>query len=101
MVQLRLLGRDPARTRRAAETLGAVCRAAQAQTEGLARAVEIMGPIEAAVARIAGSYRWQVLLKSPSAARLHRLMERVLAERRRLEGPHVRLIIDFDPVFLM
>ncbi len=102
MVQLRVAGRDPQRTRTFAEEFGAECRALQAADPGLAESIRIMGPAEAALSRIAGYYRWQILLKSPRSGTLRRFVLRLRADcPRRFASRHVRVVIDVDPQFLM
>ncbi|MCU0561353.1 MAG: primosomal protein N' [Desulfobacterales bacterium] len=102
LVQLRIAGRDPQRTRAFAAEFGAECRALQASDPGLADAIRIMGPVEAALPRIAGHYRWQVLLKSPRSAMLRRFLVRLRADLpRRFSHRGVSVVVDVDPQFLM
>mgnify|MGYP001053339603 CR=1 FL=1 len=102
MVQLRIAGRDPQRTRRFAEEFGAECRLLQAADPDSAEAIRIMGPAEAAVPRIAGHYRWQILLNSSRSGTLRRFVLRLRADRpRRFADRHVRVVVDVDPQFLM
>jgi primosomal protein N' (replication factor Y) len=102
LVQLRIAGRDPQRTRTFAEALGAECRALQAADPGLAESIQIMGPAEAAVSRIAGHYRWQILLKSPRPGALRRFVLRLRGNTpSRFNNRHVRVVVDVDPQFLM
>ncbi len=101
-VQLRISGKAREKVREQAEDLGAHCRRLGADRTGDGRAVEVMGPIESPMTRIAGRYRRQILLKSSSAAALHRL-----ARALRFECPQVfsqrdvRVAVDVDPVFMM
>jgi len=77
--------------------------------------VDVMGPVPAPLLRIRGSYRWQILLKSSSAAALNRLA-RIAGKGRfkqGVRGPRssgqggrssnagVRLDIDIDPVSML
>jgi primosomal protein N' (replication factor Y) len=62
----------------------------------------VLGPIEAEVPRIAGKYRWQILLKAPGAGMLQRFSRRLLAEQNALFGRSgVAVALDVDPFFLM
>jgi primosomal protein N' (replication factor Y) len=102
MIQLRISGRDPQRTRQSAERVGECCRLLKAADAENFSALEILGPAEAALARIAGHFRWQVLLKSPNGGALHRFMDRLIAEHPQVfAGRSVRVLIDVDPFFLM
>jgi primosomal protein N' len=52
--------------------------------------------------RIAGRYRWQILVKSGSTAALHRLVRGLQSECAQLfSGRDVRVAVDVDPVFMM
>jgi primosomal protein N' (replication factor Y) len=102
LIQLRISGRDAQITREQAEALGAQCRALQAGDPAFAESIQILGPIEAALARIAGHFRWQILIKSLQAAVLHRFADRLLAgHSSALTGRQVRTVIDVDPLSLM
>jgi len=102
MIQLRISGRDPQRTRQTAERLGGCCRALQAAEPENFAALDILGPAEAALARIAGNFRWQVLLKSLNGGALHRFMDRLIAEHPQVFAARSeRVVIDVDPFFMM
>jgi primosomal protein N' (replication factor Y) len=102
MIQLRISGRNPQLTRQSAERVGECCRLLKVADAESFSALEILGPAEAVLARIAGHFRWQVLLKSPNGGALHRFMDRLIAERPQVfAGRSVRVLIDVDPFFLM
>lgn len=102
MVQLRIAGRDPQRTRTFAVEFGAECRALQTSDPILADSIRIMGPVEAALPRIAGHYRWQILLKSPHSAPLRRFVVRLRNDvPRRFSNRDVRVVVDVDPQVFM
>jgi primosomal protein N' (replication factor Y) len=64
--------------------------------------VEVMGPIEAPIARIAGQFRWQIIVKSADTGRLHRFVRQLTGGAGSAFGKrHVRVIVDVDPFFLM
>lgn len=101
MVQVRITGRDQkgviAHARRLGETGSALQQADPAYGE-----LVLLGPIEAALARIADHHRWQLLIKGPRVAALHRFVHQLLF------GPDaptpksgIRVAVDVDPVFLM
>jgi primosomal protein N' (replication factor Y) len=61
-----------------------------------------MGPVEAALPRIAGKYRWQILLKAQKVKTLHHFARRLMADNPTLfnrRGIHVA--VDVDPYFMM
>jgi primosomal protein N' (replication factor Y) len=102
LIQLRISAQDPRQAKAGAEGLGRQCRALQAADAGFARAITVLGPAAAALARIAGLHRWQILLKSPDTGPLHRFVERLLAEHpESFNNRQVRVVVDVDPLFLM
>ncbi len=102
MVQLRLSGRDERVARAQADALGAQCRSLQAADPDWAASLQLLGPIEAPLTRIAGHYRWQILVKSLHVAALHRFMDRLLAVYPQgASRSRVKLVIDVDPLYLM
>lgn len=101
-VQFRISGKIPERVRRQARTLGEVCRQILSSRREYGEAVEVLGPIESPMTRVAGRYRWQILVKSRSAGVLHRLVRDLRDEQAQLfAGRDVRIAVDVDPLFLM
>jgi primosomal protein N' (replication factor Y) len=101
MVQIRISGRDKGLVKDHARRLGDYSRRWQQSTPAYA-ALDILGPIEAPLARIANQYRWQLLLKHDKVKVLHRFVRELLF------GPHspsrksdVSIAVDVDPLFLM
>ena len=64
--------------------------------------VEIMGPVQAPIARIQSTYRWQVLLKSDSHSRLNAALRRAATQfGPNKRGSGVRMAINVDPVSML
>ncbi len=107
MIQLKISGRDLEKTRGFAETVGNLCRRLQQRKTSrdgstAENAVEVLGPIEAPLSRIAGQYRWQVLLKSANADQLHRFARNLIFDSgTALANRQVSLAVDVDPFFMM
>lgn len=102
IIQLKIAGRDKRQTEILARSLGQVCRRLRQPDDVLRKSVEVMGPIEAALARIAGKYRWQILLKGQRAGTLHRFVRRVMTESPVLFNQRgVNVAVDVDPFFMM
>jgi primosomal protein N' (replication factor Y) len=101
-IQLRISGKGREKVRAQAEVLGEHCQRLSAGKPGHDRAVEVMGPIESPMSRIAGRYRRQILVKSGSTAALHRLIRALQGEGAQLFSRRdVRIAVDVDPVFMM
>ncbi len=101
MIQLKFSGTDPKKVAAAARTAAGVITAllGSGEAQGLNR--QMMGPIEAAIPRISGRYRWQLLLKDPSADRINGLVRAMMADPKVASLKDVRISVDVDPYFLM
>lgn len=65
--------------------------ALRARSDGL----EVLGPVQAPIARIQGHYRWQVIAKSDSTRHLN-AAARAALDHHRFRG--IRLSVDVDPI---
>ena len=102
MIQLKISGKDPALTQNYALKLGDRCRTLKTSNPSFYGTVEIMGPIESSLTKIARRYRWQILLKGRRAKALHQFVSQLLAENPTVfHHRRVRVVIDVDPVSLM
>jgi primosomal protein N' (replication factor Y) len=101
LAQLRISDRERDRARDAAEALAGRCRALAAASSA-AGAIGVLGPIEAALSRVAGMYRWQVLLKSPTTGALQRMLAALMSDcAGTFAAASPRVILDVDPLFFM
>jgi primosomal protein N' (replication factor Y) len=102
MIQLKISGRDSALTQKHAQQLGDRCRSLKTSNSSLYGTVEIMGPIESSLTKVARRYRWQILLKGRHAKALHQFAGQLLVENpNAFHHSRVRVVIDVDPVSLM
>ena len=102
LIQIRISGKDPAKTRNAAERLGDLCRSLLAADPSNRSAVAVMGPIEGAPHRVAERFRWQMLLKGTSATSLHRFVGGLHSRDPALFARGaVRVTVDVDPVNML
>jgi primosomal protein N' (replication factor Y) len=82
--------------------LGDRCRTLKGSDSSLYATVEIMGPIESSLTKVARRYRWQILLKGTRARALHQFAAQLLAENSTMfHNSRVRVAIDVDPVSLL
>ncbi len=101
IIQLAISGVDPEATREVAHALGEVCRDLQRQDDVYGKWVELLGPVEASIQKIAGRYRWQMLLKGRRIGPIRRFVRAVSAVAPALfRHPKVRVVIDVDPFFM-
>ncbi len=102
MIAIRISGKTLPRTARYAEALGARCREMLAARGPFQATVQVMGPIEAPLSRIANRHRWQILVKSPETVMLHRFVNALVFAHRATPTPaEVRVNVDVDPFLLM
>ncbi|ABW65835.1 replication restart helicase PriA [Desulfosudis oleivorans] len=102
MVHLHISATDPAKAKARAREAGDCCTALKNSAPAVFGAVEVLGPVEAPIHKLASRYRWQILLKSRSAAAVKSFAARLLAQDgQRLRKGGVRLVVDVDPFFMM
>ena len=95
---LRLKGNSRTKTSDAAYSLARDIRGMLSRWPKRGKDLQVLGPVEAAVSRIKGKYRWQILIKSRSAALLqHLLADMEIRSRSFLKSVGVRLVLDIDP----
>jgi primosomal protein N' (replication factor Y) len=101
MIQLRISGRDAKVTAAYARRLGQYCKH-RCQNHRQYLQLEILGPIEAPLARIANQYRWQLLLKGLQYKIMQNLVRDLLFDDRAPRKKRdVSVAIDVDPLYLM
>jgi len=102
LAQLRISGRDQRKTAETAGRLGDRGRGLLQEDGGFAKSIELLGPIEAPLAKIASRHRWQILLKGRDSATLHRFVSRLAVdEHGRIVAAGVRVVVDIDPFFML
>ena len=95
----RIVTRDEQHERAWAHAEGLAGELDRAAGEQRLGGVRVMGPMDCAVARIAGQHRVAVEVVAPSAGVLHRLLASVRAARLLKSDAHTA--VDVDPVSLM
>lgn len=102
MVLLKLSGRDREEVARQAHAVADLSLDLKGRHESLARYVDVLGPIEAPLPKIANRYRWQILLKGLRVGPLHRFVRKLMIENQSLLNKgSVRVTVDVDPFFMM
>ncbi|MGB5986894.1 MAG: primosomal protein N', partial [Desulfobacterales bacterium] len=100
LIHLKISGRHARRTAERAGKIGRLCQKIKAE-RGEMENVEILGPIEAGIARIANRHRWQILLKASAVASLHRFAREVLFGHPIVSADReVRVTADVDPYLM-
>jgi primosomal protein N' (replication factor Y) len=102
MIQLKISGMDPQLTHDHATRLGNLCLALKTTNVSVYDSVDVLGPIESALARIARRYRWQILLKGTRVKYLHQFVGRLMTDHPTVfNNRRVRVVVDVDPVSLL
>jgi len=99
MIQLKISGMGKDKTSEFAREIGEICRRLQSRDPDFSAYIIIMGPVEAAVSKLAKHYRWQILLKGLKAGILHRFIHRLKNEHPQMfHNRNVRIVADVDPL---
>lgn len=97
LAQIKISGKNKDRTAARAQELGGLCRRTKAGEE-FEKTIDVLGPIEAPLLKIAGRYRWQILLKAAGVQPLHLFIKRLMAENPTVfNGSQPRVAVDVDP----
>ena len=102
LAQLGFTGRDSRSTAQRAQAVGRHCRRIQETHPSLGDTVQIWGPVESPLTRIAGQYRWQILLKGQRGRGLHQLIDCLQQEQAPLFSRRdVKISINVDPYYML
>ena len=63
--------------------------------------MRILGPAAAALERLKGEYRFQILIKTTDRSELHRVLEKTVDVLRQKRAPLRKISIDIDPISLL
>lgn len=95
---IRLLGNSKSKTENIANNIGMKIRNTQKKQPKGKNAVEILGPVEAPIAKLKGKYRQQILIKARTSNYLNHLVKDIeIFSGKILSSSGVKMIIDVDP----
>jgi primosomal protein N' (replication factor Y) len=99
LAAVRFDSRDPQAVERFGHAFAALLRPHAREAEG----VTLLGPAPAVLAKLNNRYRWHLLIKAPTAKRLHDVIGHGLSALKQSAMPRggVRLAIDVDPLNLL
>jgi primosomal protein N' (replication factor Y) len=102
MVQLKISGKDKKKTQQHAHIVGDLCLFLKQSNKSFFKPVEVLGPIEAPLPKIAKQYRWQIILKGVTVRPLHKFLHTLwFKNRKQISNRHVKVVVDVDPLFMM
>jgi primosomal protein N' (replication factor Y) len=102
LIQIRIVSQNEKQAASHAHRLAEICQRLKRDDPDLAEKIEVLGPIEAPLFRLAKYYRFQMILKCGQAGLLHQFTERLRLETLQ-EKKHnsVKVHLDVDPYFMM
>jgi primosomal protein N' (replication factor Y) len=101
LIQVRVQGKNKTLTADYAMQFGNLSRSLQLSHPDFA-GIDLLGPIEAPLSRIANQYRWQLLIKSMQVKPLHVFIRKLLyGDKSLARKQDISVAIDVDPLFLM
>ena len=102
MVQLKISGKNKEKTRQHALAIGELCHDLLRKDAAFLKYVQVLGPIEAEIPRVAKHFRWQILLKGLKVGPLHRFLKQILFKNRgKISSRNIKVVADVDPFFMM
>jgi primosomal protein N' (replication factor Y) (superfamily II helicase) len=96
---VRLQGAELDRVERAADDTRARVLKLQ-NAHGEYKSIEVLGPCEAALAKVRGKHRYQLLLKAPSTKTMNIFLQHLTRDLEWLPAG-VKLTVDVDPLQLL
>lgn len=102
IAQIRIWSHDEEAAGRHAELAGERCVFLQAEKDEFRNNIIILGPVEASLYRMAGNFRWQILVKATTPSILNAFMRAVSADPVTGKAHSgVKISFDIDPYFMM
>lgn len=101
MVQIRISGMEKAAVEACALSLATRCKMLESR-DRYRQCIDVLGPIEAPLSRVARQYRWQILVKSPQVSPLHAFVRQLVFDN--ADSPpyrKVKISVDVDPFAMM
>jgi primosomal protein N' (replication factor Y) (superfamily II helicase) len=101
IIQLKISGTNALKVENHALLLGNLLKAMLDNDEKIKNSVQILGPIEAGIPKIAKRFRWQILIKGININTLNRLVKNLLSQKQVKAEKNVSTNIDVDPYSMM
>jgi primosomal protein N' (replication factor Y) len=102
IVQLNISGRDKNKTKTHALLAGERCKAIFQRERRFQKDIEILGPAEAPFSKIAGYFRWHILLKGKNTGTLHSFVHALMFDNNNIiQNQEVKVVVDVDPLFML
>ena len=100
LANLLVQGENREKTRRAAEQLAGLLIDYRDQCSS-ERRMRVLGPASAALERLKGEYRFQILIKTTNRQELHDVLARTLNDLSQKRAGLKKILVDIDPITLL
>jgi primosomal protein N' (replication factor Y) len=98
LIQIKISGRDKEKVETRGMELGALCKRLKSEETAFHKTIDVLGPIEAPLPKIADRYRWQILLKGAGVQPLHQFIRSLMAAHPTIfNGRQPSVVLDVDP----
>jgi primosomal protein N' (replication factor Y) len=101
IIQLKISGINALKVKNHSLMLGKMLKTMLEQSDKLKNSVQILGPIEAGIPKIATRFRWQILIKGVNIAILNKLVKNLISQKQVKSEKHVNTTIDVDPYSML
>jgi primosomal protein N' (replication factor Y) len=101
MIQIRISGRDPGKTQAFVHAMAGRVKAIWKGERFFRENLEILGPIEAPLAKIARRYRWQLLVKGPKSTLVRGFVHKLTHDSTVTGNRTIRVTVDVDPISML
>jgi primosomal protein N' (replication factor Y) len=98
LLQIKISGKDKEKTGARARELGEYCSHLRTENPDYNKSIDVLGPIEAPLPRIADRHRWQILIKGAGVQPIHQFIHTIMKNHPvAFSGSHPSVILDVDP----
>ncbi|MCF8045382.1 MAG: hypothetical protein K9J83_05940, partial [Desulfarculaceae bacterium] len=101
IIQLKISGKDKKKVEETAQTAGDFLQSKIQNDAEIRDSIQLLGPVEAGIPKIAARFRWQILLKGANASRLNRLVRDLIEDREIKRNKGVSIAVDVDPYHML
>ena len=101
IIQLKISGKDKKKVQETAQTAGDFLQSKIQNDAEKRGSIQLLGPVEAGIPKIASRFRWQILLKGASASRLNRLVRDLVDNREIRRNKGISIGVDVDPYHML
>ena len=101
IIQLKISGKDKKKVEETAEAAGEFLNSKIRRDLQIKESIQVLGPVEAGIPKIAARFRRQILLKGTSAFRLNRLVRELIEDREIKTNKGVSIAVDVDPYHML